>query len=277
MSHAGDVSKSTSMQTFTQKYTRSRRALRPAIALVVLVGAAFGAWRLHGNPSAAPPTEPEIAALRGRTPPGMTLIPGGDCWIGTDDADAEDDVKPRRRVAVASFYMDTHEVTNGEYRRFDPKRAFKAGQESLPATNILYAQAEAYAKWAGKRLPTETEWEKAARGTDGRRYPWGDTWDARRVATRARSPHAAAKAPNPLEETTGRVCYIGPQRVRPVGSVPDGRSPYGCEDMAGNAWEWVQGFYGGDPDKRILRGGAVGYGERACRVYARAIEGSGVT
>ena len=76
---------------------------------------------------------------------------------------------------------------------------------------------------------------------------------------------------------TGRLCYSGPQRVQAVGSVSLGVSPYGCYDMAGNAWEWVQGFYNGDSEKRILRGGAVGYGERAHRTYERAIEGAGAT
>ena len=116
-------------------------------------------------------------------------------------------------------------------------------------------------------------------GKGGARYgrqalPLGNTWNPRLVAPRAHT--SQAKAPPPVPPGS-RVCYLGPPRVQPVGSVPGGVSPYGCYDMAGNAWEWVQGNYNGDPDQRILRGGAVGYGERACRTYNRAIEGSGAT
>jgi sulfatase modifying factor 1 len=170
-------------------------------------------------------------------------------------------------------------------------------------TNVTYAEAEAYAAWAGKRLPTESEWEKAARGTDGRRFPWGNTWEKRRVAQRANSAEgkreeetgkSRVKAKgesltpdtqhhNPesdtriLDHRTPNVCALFPSRVQPVGSLPDEASPYGCLDMAGNAYEWVQGFYNGNPRQRILRGGAVGYGERAHRTYVRAIEGDTAT
>jgi formylglycine-generating enzyme required for sulfatase activity len=253
-----------------------KRSGRPLVLPALLAGALLlvGGVGSRFLPQRASPTE--LAALRSHTPAGMTPVPGGDCWIGTDDLDADEDVKPKRRVFVPSFYIDVNEVTNGEFQRFDPSYAFLPGQENLPATNVTYDQAAAYARWAGKRLPTETEWEKAARGTDGRRYPWGDRWDARRVASRARTsrPPAVGSAP---AAPVRKVCFIGPQRVRPVRSVPDGVSPYGCYDMAGNAWEWVQGFYNGNPEQRILRGGAVGYGERACRTYTHAIEGAGAT
>ncbi len=208
----------------------------------------------------------------------MVLVPAGYCLIGTNDADADEDVRPMRRVFVPSFYMDLHEVTCLEFHQFDPSYPIVRGQESFPATHITFDQAAAYAKWAGKRLPTEEEWEKAARGTDGRRYPWGNVWDARRVAQLPAHTGVGSKAP-PAAPTlaNGKVCYVGPSRMRPVGSVPEGVSPYGCYDMAGNAWEWVQGYYNGNAEQRILRGGAVGYGERACRTYNRAIEGAGDT
>jgi formylglycine-generating enzyme required for sulfatase activity len=273
----------------TQSVSRRRLARTSAFALVLLtvgIAAVFGFFRppaAEHSPSAA-----ESAALRAHTPPGMTPVPGGYCWLGTDDADADEDVKPKRRVFLPSFYIDIHEVTNAEFHRFDPAHTFAMGLGNLPVTGVTYDQAAAYATWAGKRLPTEEEWEKAARGTDGRRYPWGDAWEARRVAQRARrTPPTGHVVHIPsirvLESFRGQPsadsgsCSGGPPRVRPVRSVPDGVSPYGCYDMAGNAWEWVQGHYDGNQEQRILRGGAVGYGERACRTYERAIEGSGAT
>ncbi|MEP6756115.1 MAG: SUMF1/EgtB/PvdO family nonheme iron enzyme [Chthonomonadales bacterium] len=205
-------------------------------------------------------------------PAGMALVPSGEFIYGSDDEDADDDVKPARRISLPGFLIDLHEVTNREYQKYDPNHAFLPGEEDLPATGVLYNEAEAYAKSAGKRLPTDEEWEKATRGTDGRRYPWGNTWDAGKVAARAKGDKSKL-----VLTKRANLCRVGPSRVSRTGTHPEGNSPYGCVDMAGNAWEWVQGYYQGNKDQRILRGGAVGYGERACRAYNRGIEGSGST
>jgi formylglycine-generating enzyme required for sulfatase activity len=221
------------------------------------------------------PSEATQAKEQSQVPPGMVYIAGSEFVVGSNDEDADEDARPARRVYVPSFAMDRTEVTNAQYQKFRPSHTFAAGDENLPATNILYVDAEAYAKWAGKRLPTEHEWEKAARGTDGRRYPWGNTWDSKRVTSRPQKIQGRV-IPELQKRLEGK-CLPGAARVRPVGSKLDGVSPYGCLDMAGNAWEWVQGFYKGNPEQRLLRGGAVGYGERACRTYHSAIEGAGVT
>ena len=219
-------------------------------------------------------TASALTAERSATPAGMVYVPGGDFLMGSDAEDADDELRPQHRVSVPSFYIDRTEVTNQEYARFDPTHTYPKGEENLPATSITYTMAEGYAKWAGKRLPTEAEWEKAARGTDGRVFPWGNTWDKTKGAARTVRPGEKAA---PVLQKKANSCTLGPSRVRPVGSVPGGVSPYGAVDMAGNAWEWVQGLYNGNPNQRILRGGAVGYGERACRTYERGIEGAGST
>jgi len=266
-------------------YTQRRRR-RAAGAAVIASAAAAAALLFAARPDAATmrlflraPDAATIATQRARTPSGMVYIPGGEFLAGTNDEDADDDQKPQVRRFVATFYLDRTEVTNQQYRNFRADYVYPGGEDNLPVTNVTYAEAEAYAKGVGKRLPTENEWEKAARGTDGRRFPWGDTWDTARVASRRSRTEAEAQLPEiPLAQSkTPNACLLFPSRVRPVGSVPGGVSPYGAVDMAGNAWEWVQGFYNGNKEMRILRGGAVGYGERGCRTYNRAIEGAGVT
>ncbi|MGV3721664.1 MAG: SUMF1/EgtB/PvdO family nonheme iron enzyme, partial [Actinomycetota bacterium] len=161
----------------------------------------------------------------------MVLVPAGAFTMGADGA--FEDERPAHRVELPAFYIDRHEVTVAEYARFvaaaghpappdwpggkpDPKRM------SHPVVNVSWRDANAYARWAQKRLPTEAEWEKAARGEDGRTLPWGSAWDAAR---------ANVEGPK------------GNQPLKPVGSYPGGASPYGALDMTGNAWEWTADWY----------------------------------
>jgi formylglycine-generating enzyme required for sulfatase activity len=201
---------------------------------------------------------------------------------------------PRHRVYLDAFYIDRYEVTNALFGRFASAAAHRTTAEregwafawtgnkwdkvngatwrapsgpgssagpDHPVVQVSWDDAEAYCKWAGKRLPTEAEWEKAARGTAGRRYPWGEEWDP-------------SKANGAMTVKT----------TRPVGSYPGGVSPYGVHDMAGNAAEWVadwldEDYYKRSPERnpmgpssgqsRVLRGGSWFYDAIALRAAYR--------
>jgi len=162
----------------------------------------------------------------------MVGVPAGEFIMGSaDDApDAWDWEKPQHAVYLDAFYMDKYEVTNARYRKcveagacawpFDTTYYENADYNQHPVVYVGWHWAKDYCEWAGKRLPTEAEWEKAARGTDGRTYPWGEGIDC---------DHAQYKE-------------CGGQTV-PVGSKSKGASPYGALDMAGNVWEWVSDRY----------------------------------
>ena len=156
----------------------------------------------------------------------MVLVPAGTFAFGENASDSR---HQRQSISLPAFYVDKTEVSNAEYSRFVEAtqrqfsgRDYATGHPDQPVTNVSEADAAAYAAWAGKRLPTEQEWEKAARGTDGRTFPWGaDPW-------------------------TQNV----PQQLQSVDSFPDRKSPYGAMNMAGNAWEWTSTKY--IPDEREL-------------------------
>jgi len=201
-----------------------------------------------------------LAGCREATPPippsGMVLVPAGNCSLGADDGQAF--FSPHQEY-VAGFFIDRCEVTQAEYKKFKPDFPVAAGDENKPVTHLTKAEAEAYLQSLGKRLPTAAEWEKAARGTDGRIYPWGNDWDYRKGNLTAKG-------------RTGNFCSTG--RMKPVGSFPQGASPYGCMDLCGNAFEWVADLKDGRP---VIRGGAYGYRERDCRSSSYATEDEGFT
>lgn len=152
------------------------------------------------------------------------------------------DEKPVHHVYLDAFYMDKYHVTVGQYAKYLEATGTEAPPEweimnqprhqKRPVVNVSWSDAATYCKWAGKRLPTEAEWEKAARGTDGRLYPWGNG------------------APTRLHANFGKKEWANHMALVPVGMFEMGKSPYGIYDMAGNAWEWVNDWYDHDYYKK---------------------------
>jgi formylglycine-generating enzyme required for sulfatase activity len=163
--------------------------------------------------------------------------------MGSPEGEGEPDEQPQHQVYLDAYFIDIHEVTNEQFARFvkatgyqaegDWRKYYTSDKEKHPVVNVSWNDANAYCQWAGKRLPTEAEWEKAARGTDGRRYPWGKEWDSSKC------------------NASGNVDRY--ERTAPVGSFPAGASPYRVMDMAGNVWEWVANWYDKDDYRRSLR------------------------
>jgi formylglycine-generating enzyme required for sulfatase activity len=166
-------------------------------------------------------------------PDDMVLVPGGEFTMGSPAGDADE--QPAHRVLVDSFFMDKYEVTVRQYGVFlqeaggdrpsEWKTMNKTANQNRPVMGVDWADAVRYCKWAGKRLPTEAEWENAARGTDGSLYPWGND------------------PPTSLHANFGKTGSNDHGSLAPVGTLEHGKSPYGIYDMAGNVWEWVSDWY----------------------------------
>lgn len=198
----------------------------------------------------------------------MALIPAGEFPMGSDEGDTDE--RPVHRIVLDAYAIDRYEVTNGQYEAFmeatGHRRPLYWGDARFsgsdrPVIGVSWDDADAYCRWAEKRLPTEAEWEKAARGVEGETYPWGDTFDGKRLNWRGHADYA--RDPDPHID--------GYAFTAPAGSYPTGASSYGVHDMLGNVWEWCadwydEGFYKqspprnpkGPPDgrSRVLRGGA---------------------
>jgi formylglycine-generating enzyme required for sulfatase activity len=199
------------------------------------------------EPTPVPPPLPAVTDI-------MVEIPAGTFRMGSDDGGRED--KPAHDVDLPAYDLDKFEVTNADFAVFveatghqtDAEKqdkqtwrdAFKEGREAHPVVKVTWNDAVAYCEWVGKRLPTEAEWEKAARGPEGLRYTWGNEWDPSKAN---------------VKETGLRSTAV-------VGSFGVGASPFGVEDMVGNAWEWTGDWYMAYPGNTA---GDRYYGEQ-CRV-----------
>jgi formylglycine-generating enzyme required for sulfatase activity len=234
------------------------------------------------EPGGEPAPEAEIV-VRSPQPiePELVLIPAGEFLMGSDperDPRAYEAEGPQHRVHLPDYHIARTPTTNAQYAAFVEASGYEApnhwegrkppdGKEDQPVAYISWRDAMAYCKWLSQkkgqtyRLPSEAEWEKAARGTDGLIYPWGDEWEAGRC--------------NSSESGRGDATLVD--------AYLDGASPYGILDMAGNVWEWTASLYRPYPydpgdgredlrrvgEKRVLRGGAFYSGARRVRCAYR--------
>jgi formylglycine-generating enzyme required for sulfatase activity len=231
---------------------------------------------LFGSPGAS--VDPQLvrvaaAASRqaARSPAGRAIeqalvaVPAAEFIMGNDgrgdDGPGDEDERPAHRVTVTAFRMDRYETTNAMYEEFvraarrEPPfhwvdGRYPDGKADHPVVYVSWHDADAFCRWAGKRLPTEAEWERAARGVDGRRFPWGNEF-------------------SPVKANTPQywLAKHADGDTLPVGSFPDGRTTEGLEDMAGNVYEWVADWYQPYPGNqapnvhygtknKVLRGGS---------------------
>ena len=202
------------------------------------------------QPVAGPASRPPVEERP--KPPDLAAIPAGHHWraIGIEPISIPAGrffygLERCATAATESFRIARLPVTNAQYKAFTdatgypPPHHWQAGaapkgKADHPVVNVSWEDAQGFCRWAGVRLPTEVEWEKAARGADGRVYPWGDQWDQNRC--------------NSAEAERHETC--------PAGRFTLGASPYGVLDMAGNVWEWCADWYDASQAQRALRGGS---------------------
>ena len=276
---------------------RTGVVIASVVVVLILLGASgYVGWLLFGRARPAPPVPPPVVVVTPEppvipekppapvVPVGMVAVSVGAYTIGRDGADADPLERPAHKVDLPAFFIDRSEVTNAAYKNFVDTThhkvpsnwsgsSFPEGRADFPVTGVTWQDAADYAAWAGKRLPTEAEWEAAARGADGRLYPWGNDWRLG-VANVGLKPDK----PTPEQYPTG---------LREAGRYPQGASPAGAVDMIGNAWEWVAdeiNVYPGSTEStpdlesgvtyRVIRGGAYDGSKVNDATYRGYLDGS---
>ena len=233
-------------------FRRPRWLMVGMAALLVIAGGALFYKTTKPTPRTIPSTP--LPRLRATAPEadlaGMVLIPSGRFLMGRNRS-SDTEASPAHEVALPAFYVDRTPVTNTLFKNFlkssspvSVSTAMGAEEDQNPVTNVTWDEADAYCLARGKRLPSEAEWEYAARGTDGRLYPWGETFEVGAVNSRE----------------------SGVGHPEPVGIRPRNLSPFGAIDMSGNIWQWCSDDYraysGGHlsfavpPGAKSIRGGS---------------------
>ncbi len=222
---------------------RRRRLTVAAGALIAIAGGTV-LYRMTRPASRAAPSMAAASTQSAKMAPhGMVSIPGGRFLMGLN-GHALQEASPAHEIAVAGFYLDRTPVTNGLFTEFlrsthriSTSATTIAGSDGMPATRVTWDEAAAYCLAAGKRLPSEAEWEFAARGPDGRLYPWGEAFDAAAVNSRE----------------------SGIGHPEPVATRPRNLSVYGVADLSGNVWQWCEDdyrHYSGGASAFAIPGGA---------------------
>ena len=288
----------------------------PAVATTLVQGAGTGppgpATALPGlpiTPQVQRPDPPARPAPSGPAPPNsaafrricvnpkdgaeMVYVAAGEFLMGGNDPEKWMAAsRPQHEVYLDAFWIYRNDVTVAQYREFCAATGCKMarapaggwkGRDNHPVVNVSWDDATVYSVWAGVALPTEAQWEKAARGTDGRRYPWGNDWDDAR-ANSLRKFHFGSNLYSALRFAWYVAKVLWRTETRPVGSYPAGASPYGCLDMAGNVLQWCadwydEGYYPrapgqnptgpGSGTERVQRGGSWSHLLGNCRSAAR--------
>ena len=194
------------------------------------------------------------------------LIPAGTAIVGTDLIELKKQLldkrarvewysneAPKRKININSFEIDTTEVTNKRYKEVKPDYMYPQNLENHPVVNITWQEANEFCRKVGGRLPKEAEWERAARGDEGLVYPWGNQFIPENVIfIDTEGANSKLKVGSFALEESGETLLGG---TKPVGSIINGKSPFGVYDMAGNVWEWIDGWYD-EKKSRLLKGGS---------------------